>query len=188
MEYTQLARLLVTESVYDRIKEQEAALFRLLPELQVCKGFDQRNSWHTYDVYEHILHVVAGVETDKILRLTALFHDIGKPPVFTLDADGVGHFFGHWDASREIFQRYAPRLGLSPREIALIDALIFYHDMNVDKMTDAEIRTMVAALGKENLPKLFAIKRSDLLAQSSAYHHLLANLRRQEQTVLEAAV
>ena len=186
MEYTQLPQLLVSEPVYDRIKEQEEALFRLLPELQACKGFDQRNSWHVYDVYEHILHVVAGVAADPILRLTALFHDIGKPPAFTLDAAGVGHFFGHWDHSREIFQRYAPRLGLDPQEIALIDALIFYHDMNVDKMTDEEIRTMVQALGKEHLPKLFAIKRADLLAQSSTYHHLLANIQRQEQTLLEA--
>ena len=95
MNYNELKELLVTEDVCARVKAQEDEIFELIPEFRVCKGFDQKNSWHVYDVYEHILHVVAGVEADLTLRLVAFFHDIGKPPAFTLDEAGVGHFWGH---------------------------------------------------------------------------------------------
>ena len=184
MNYNHLLSLLTSDNVYDRLKENEQELFALIPELKVCKGFDQKSSWHIYDVYEHILHVVAGVEPDLILRLTALFHDVGKPPAFTLDSDGVGHFWGHWDHSGEIFNRYAPSLGLKDEDVALISALIFYHDMNVDRMTDEQLCEMVKRIGKQHIKKLFAIKRADLLAQNSKYHSLLENIHKQEQTLL----
>lgn len=183
MDYRELLALLQAQNVYDCIKEKEEAIFALLPELKVCKGFDQKNKWHIYDVYEHILHVVSGVEAKPLLRLTALFHDMGKPPAFTQDTEGVGHFFGHWDRSVEIFQKYAPLLALSQRELDQIAALIFYHDINVDQM-DEEARTeMVQRIGKENISLLFAIKKADLLAQSPVYHGHMVNIQRQEQAM-----
>ena len=180
MKYEQLLALLQSEDVYDRILQNEGAIFALIPELKACKGFDQKNSWHVYDVYEHILHVVAGVENSLTLRLVALFHDVGKPLAFTLDDQGVGHFYGHWDRSLEIFQKYAPYFGLTPREKDLMEVLIYYHDVNVDKMEAGEIAEMVQRIGGDNIGMLFAIKKADLLAQSEKYHSLLENLQRQE--------
>jgi len=180
MTYNELLTLLQAQDVCDRIREKEEAIFALIPELKVCKGFDQRNSWHIYDVYEHILHVIAGVE-GKLLRLVALFHDVGKPRAFTLDAQGVGHFWGHWERSVEIFQKYAPEFDLTAKEVQLATALIFYHDVNVDKMSEAEIAEMMEKIGRENMRLLFAIKRADLLAQSSVYHNMLTNIQAQEQ-------
>ncbi len=184
MTYRKLKELLTAEDVYDRLKEQEEALFAFIPELAECRGFDQKNSWHIYDVYEHILHVVAGVEAAELLRLAALFHDIGKPRAFTLDADGVGHFFGHWDCSLEIFEDYVPAFGLSEAEAALVRALIFYHDINVDHLSDEEVAEMTERIGREKLAWLFAIKRADLLAQAPMYHGLLENIARQEERVV----
>ena len=184
MDFSELKELLVAETVYDCLKEREDELFELIPELRVCKGFDQKNDWHVYDVYEHILHVVAGVEPELIVRLTALFHDVGKPPAFTLDEEGVGHFRGHWDHSEALFKQYAPFLDLTEEEITLISNLIFYHDMNVGKMTHSQIAEMAEKIRREHIGKLFAIKRADLLAQASKYHGLLVNIQKQEQAVL----
>ena len=180
MNYDELLALLQAQDIYDRLKENENAIFALVPELKACKGFDQKNSWHIYDVYEHILHVVAGVE-GGLLRLVALFHDVGKPQAFTLDAQGVGHFYGHWDRSVEIFQKYASEFDLTPAEKTLVTALIFYHDVNIDKMSETEIGEMVERIGRENMGMLFAIKRADLLGQSSVYHYMMTNIQAQEQ-------
>lgn len=185
MNLQELIRLLLADNVYDTLKEHEQWVFQLLPELSVCKGFDQKNKWHIYDVYEHILRVVAGVEPNRVLRLAALFHDIGKPPAFTEDEAGVGHFHGHWNRSVEIFRKYEPLLGLSQEEAELIRALIFYHDVNVDQRTEEELSEMIGRIGKENLHLLFAIKRADLMAQSPVYHGLITKLREQEQRLLE---
>ena len=185
MNFEELKDLLVSDDIYARIKTREDALFQLIPELAVCRGFDQKNSWHVYDVYEHILHVVAGVEPDFTVRLAALFHDIGKPAAFTEDENGVGHFWGHWDRSREIFHSYIDRLGLTGEDAALIEALIFYHDINVEKMTDGQMDEMVEKIGRKHLGKLFAIKRADLLAQAEQYHGRMAEIRAQEKALLE---
>ena len=181
MEFNELKELLIAENVYDRIKEREDEVFALIPELKVCKGFDQKNSWHIYDVYEHILHVVDGVAPVLPIRLTAVFHDVGKPLAFHVDEEGVGHFFGHWDRSVDIFQKYVPLLQLSTAEADLITALIFYHDINVDRLQEDELSQLVERIGRENLHMLFAIKRADLLAQSPAYHGMLTKIDEQEK-------
>ena len=185
MNYNEFKELLVSDNVYTRIKTQENELFQLIPELKACKGFDQKNSWHIYDVYEHILHVVAAVEPEITIRLATLFHDIGKPLAFTQDENGVGHFWGHWECSRDIFHSYIDRLGLSEDDAKLIENLIFYHDINVGKMTDNQICEMVEKIGRKHINKLFAIKRADLLAQSEQYHGLLVDIQAQEHSVLE---
>ena len=48
-----------------------------------------------YTVGEHTLHALLNVRADKVLRLTMLFHDIGKPALKTIDEDGVAHFKQH---------------------------------------------------------------------------------------------
>ena len=127
--------------------------------------------------------MVAGVEAKLTLRLTALFHDMGKPPAFTVDDNGVGHFYGHWERSEEIFQKYIPTLDLSKEETDLIRALIFYHDVNVDQMSREELLEMVSRIGKENMGLLFAIKKADLGAQSPAYHGAITKILHQEQRI-----
>ena len=109
MTYNKLLEILLSEDVYERLKQNEQEIFELIPELRVCKGFEQNNKWHIYDVYEHILHVVALVDNNIYLRLSALFHDIGKPNSYTKDSNGVGHFYNHWNESIKIFKKYQGR-------------------------------------------------------------------------------
>ena len=74
----ELFSILMQGKPSEHIKRNEDLIFDMIPELKVCKGFNQNNEWHIYDVYEHILHVVDNVDNDIVLRLTALFHDVGK--------------------------------------------------------------------------------------------------------------
>lgn len=143
-----------------------------MPELKVCNGFNQHNEYHIYDVFEHILHLLDEVENNYILRIAALFHDIGKPNSFTLDEEGVGHFYGHWNESNKIFNKYASKLDINEEEIKLINDLIFYHDLgfNDDNLDDFQ------DIFKDNIYLLISLKSADILAQNPKYYNRLDEL------------
>lgn len=169
-------------SIFIKIYEEE--IFDLIPELEYSKGFDQKNKWHIYDVYNHIMHVVDNVDFDYELRLAALFHDIGKPYVYSEDEKGIGHFYGHWDKSKEIFIEFAKRNRLDDKIIKTVSKLIEYHDINIDTMSEEELHNLVSSFSKRELIMLFKLKRADLLAQNSEYHYLLENYYNQADRVL----
>src|SRR5437667_11793132 len=50
----------------------------ILPEVAACKGVPQ-SGYHTHDVFGHSLLTVEATPPDLVLRVAALFHDVGKP-------------------------------------------------------------------------------------------------------------
>ena len=102
------------------------------------------DSYHKMDLLlfniKYNSYVVSEVEPNICLRLAALFHDIGKPPTYTEDISGIGHFYNHWNKSIEIFSKYQRNFGLTSEEINLIINLIFYHDINVEKLNNEGIK------------------------------------------------
>ena len=183
MTFYELLEMLLSDDVYNKLKQNEQKLFELIPELKTCKGFNQNNKWHIYDVYEHILHVIDNTKPNIYLRLCALFHDIGKPLVYIEDENGIGHFYNHWNKSIEIFKKYQECFELSAKEIALINALIFYHDIKVNKLNVKELKDMIDEIGETNVKLLSDFKRADLLAQSPEFHNQLLDINNQEEKV-----
>ena len=57
----------------------------VLPEWDAMVGVKQNTIHHKYDVAEHTLHTLKHVKRDKYLRLTMLFHDMGKPAMKTTE-------------------------------------------------------------------------------------------------------
>lgn len=169
-------------SIY--IKLYEDIIFDLIPELKISKGFEQNNKWHIYDVYNHILSVVDCVEVDLNLRYAALFHDIGKPFVYTEDGDGVGHFYGHWDKSEELFLEFARRNLFSVEDTKQIAKLIKYHDINFECLNEEELNVILSEFSSEELVMLFKLKKADLLSQNSEFHYLIDNYSEQSKRVL----
>ena len=134
MDY--LKQILLQDKPSDYIRENSDKIFEMIPELKLCKGFNQNNIWHVYDVFEHILHVVDGVPKDLVLRMSALFHDVGKPFVYTEDENKVGHFYFHWNKSNDIFLSFASKYNLEDSFKNMVSNLILYHDINVDKLNN----------------------------------------------------
>ena len=184
MTIDELYSLLLSDNPREELLNNEKQLFELIPELEVCKGFDQHNEWHVYDVYEHILHVVDNVPSDLVLRLTALFHDIGKPNSFTLDSEGVGHFFGHWNESIKIFNAFSNKYKIDSDLSDLVSKLIFYHDINISKLDEEGKKKLFETFDSNGIKMLYQIKRADLLAQNSKYHYILDNYDDQEKKIL----
>ena len=154
------------------IKENKDYIFGLIPEFKDCEGFLQKNVYHPYDVLEHILKVVDNVNNNYVLRIAALFHDVGKPICFTIDKDGVGHFYNHWNESIRIFNKYKDMFGLSKEEILLINNLIYYHDLGI---TDSNI-DLFKRIFKDNIELLLSLKEADILAQNPKYQDRLKDL------------
>ena len=184
MNILDLYNILLSDTPSTLIKENEDEIFKLIPELKVCKGFNQHNIWHIYDVYEHILHVVDNTPKVLELRLAALFHDIGKPLSFTLDEEGVGHFKGHWNESIKILSKYQDLLNLDDNKIDLIKNLIYYHDLNLCKLSEKEIDDIYNKLGRDGYIYLYMLKRSDLLAQNPIFNDLLKEYDQEESYTL----
>ena len=81
----------------------------ILPEFDRMMETEQNNPHHLYSVGMHTIRAMEEVPADKVLRLTMLFHDMGKPAKKTTDVEGIDHFHGHAELSakmaKEILQR-----------------------------------------------------------------------------------
>lgn len=185
MTYNEIKEILLVDDVYFQLKKHEQEIFKLIPELEKCKGFEQNSKWHIYDVYEHILHVVSYTESNLCLRISALFHDIGKPLVYKEDENGEGHFYNHWNESLNIFKKYQEKFELSSQEILLISNLIYYHDINLDNMDSFQLNSLIDEFEGKNIELLFNLKKADLKSQSRNYHYLLDNIDVQRKKVIK---
>ena len=184
MSIEELYNILLSDKPSNEILKNENKIFILIPELKKCKGFNQNNEWHIYDVYEHILHVVDNVPNNIILRLAALFHDIGKPISYTQDENGIGHFYGHWEESKKIFCSFAIKNNLDENMTDLISKIIYYHDVNIDKLDDKQIQKLCNTFNIEEIKMLYQLKRADLLSQNKKYHYILEKYNDQEKELL----
>lgn len=134
---------------------------QVVPELMDCVGFQQQNPHHNLDVYQHIVAVVEGTPPDLVLRLAALFHDLGKPSCLTVDEQGIGHFYGHEKISAELASRIMHRLRYSNETIATVRSLVLAHMLwiNYPQMNAAKL---LALVGAGNIEKLFTLQEADV--------------------------
>lgn len=135
-----------------------------LPELRKIKGFEQNNPYHNQDVFEHSLSVLNNVPPILSLRLAALFHDIGKADTFSLDEDGIGHFYNHPNISEEITKEILKRLKYDNKTIDEVCLLIHHHDCNLD--SKKAIKRMLSIFD-ENIDLLYSLMNADRLAHTS---------------------
>ena len=179
MNYSQLMEILLSEKPSEKLRERKEEVFKLIPELRICDGFDQETIWHPYDVYEHTLRVVDGVDNEFHLRVAALFHDIGKPYCKSIDSEGERHYYGHWDKSKDIFFRYRNRLFLGHKDFDLICKLIEFHDLSISPST---IRIFVREFNENNIESLYKLKEADIKAQNLDFaERRLNNLEKQKK-------
>lgn len=184
MSIEELNDILLSQNPSNIIIKKEKEIFTLIPELEICKGFKQNNDWHIYDVYDHILHVIDNVPVNLTLRLAALFHDIGKPHCYKEDKNGIGHFYGHWNISKEIFEKFAERNSLNKELTDLVANLIHYHDLDISRLDDIEINNLFSVFDSKEITMLYELKRADLLAQNKKYHYILNNYEQQKKLLL----
>ena len=137
-----------------------------LPEFDRCMETRQNNPHHCYSVGEHILKSMELIRNDRILRLTMLLHDLGKPACLTTDEQGIDHFYGHQEASAAMAQTILRRLKYDNDTIRKVVKLVRYHDMQI-RLTAPAVRKAVVKIGEDLFPLFLEVKQADLLAQST---------------------
>lgn len=138
---------------------------QILPEFDLCMKTPQRHKHHCYNVGEHILHSMLGVEPEKVLRLGMLFHDIGKPQTLTVDPDGTTHNKRHPFEGEKITRKVMRRLKFDNDTIDKVTKLVLYHDYDI-VATEAGVRRAVNRMGEDIFAMIFIVRRADIAAQS----------------------
>ena len=129
-------------------------------------GVKQNTKHHKYDVAEHTLHTLKHVKRDKYLRLTMLFHDMGKPAMKTTDEKGNDHFKGHALESEKIARTVLKRLKFDNETIRIVTKLVCYHDYRMEA-TPANVRRAMNRIGVELFPYYLAVRLADAKSQST---------------------
>lgn len=137
----------------------------ILPEWDAMEGVAQKTPHHKYDVAEHTVHALKNVKRDKILRLTMLFHDMGKPYMKTTDENGRDHFKGHALISEEIARSVMRRLKFDNETIKTVTKLVCYHDYRIEA-TPQNVRRAMNRIGVDLFPYYLAVRMADVKAQS----------------------
>ena len=137
-----------------------------MPEFDLAMETEQHNRHHMYTVGEHSLVATGHIRADKVLRLTMLMHDFGKPLCITTDEEGIDHYYGHPAKSEEMAREILHRLKFDNDTIRKVCILIRHHDERIVPGLKYMRRAM-ARIGEEAFPELFEVQEADISAQSS---------------------
>ncbi len=163
---TELVKLVVSPHPdYLRIAYETGITAQILPEFDLCMETPQNNPHHCYTVGEHILHSMSAVESDKVLRLGMLFHDIGKPQTITVDEEGITHNKTHPEVGAEMTRKILRRLKFDNDTIDKVTKVVLYHDQEI-AATQAGVRRAMNRMGEDIFTMMFAVRRADVEAQS----------------------
>ncbi len=145
---------------------QDTKLIRYtLPEFEPCFTTAQNNPYHAYNVATHILHSVANVEKNRILRWAMLFHDIGKPGTKTTDEKSIDHFYNHQQLSVKLSKAAMLRLRFDNKSMDRILTLVRCHDMHI-KTEYKSVRKAMLKVGEDEFEDLLKVIEADKKAQN----------------------
>ena len=136
-----------------------------IPELKNGYMFNQNNKYHIYDVLTHCLKAMINIEPVVHLRLAALLHDVEKPSTYTVDDEGVGHFYGHCEKSADTAKKILRRLRYDNFTRDRIYILVKYHDSEI-VLSKKNVKRWLAKLGVDVFKELILLKRADNFAQA----------------------
>ena len=122
--------------------------------------------YHTMRVHDLAVTICSKEGGDmETVRLAALLHDVGKPACFSLDYDGIGHFYGHAQHSTGLANEILTRLRLDRDSRERILALIRYHDLPIPPEAKP-VKRLMNKLGTDAVRQLICLHKADTAGQS----------------------
>ena len=155
-------------------------LSAVIPELAPTIGFDQHNPHHAFDLFTHIAHVTAAVPAELPLRWAALLHDVGKIRSFTVDQQGLGHFYGHAGIGADMADRILHRLK-APTSLRERVVLLIAQHMTIPHPERKALRRWLSRFGEEACKQLLSLQQADhcskgVVCSDEAYFRQVASL------------
>lgn len=166
----EMTKLICGKNAAAVLREYSDVIAVSIPEIAPMVGFEQHNEHHCHDVWEHTIAAVDNIPAEPVMRWAALFHDMGKPGTFSMDDDGVGHFYGHAPKSAEMAAEVMTRLRFDNESMERILTLVRHHDGPLE--ADAKfLKRKLGKLGEKGFFDLVSLCRADNMAQAKAYRY-----------------
>jgi tRNA nucleotidyltransferase (CCA-adding enzyme) len=141
----------------------------IIPELEEGIGCDQSGE-HIYDVWTHLLMAMqhAGDKDWPLnIRLSALFHDIGKPRTRRNAEPGRGKkaytFYGHEVVGARMTKKIMERLKFPKKETDFVEKMVRSHMFfsDTELITLSAVRRIIAKVSRENIWDLMKVRECD---------------------------
>jgi len=156
--------------------EDTGILKMFVPELAECRGISQADNrcFHEFDVLDHNIYACDGAPKDNIVvRLAALFHDIGKKDAKKVEKieypSGSGQFVEHIHFHKhEVFsaEKVVPiltRLKFPNSTINRVAHLIKNHmTFFKENWTDSAVRRFIVRITPDCIDDLFELWKADI--------------------------
>ncbi len=140
-------------------------LQQILPEVHAMSGVEQPPQFHPEgDVFIHTALALDQLESpDAELAWSVLLHDVGKPPTYSVDADGRIRFQGHAAVGAEMASEILRRLRASNELRDAVEHAVRHHMRFVDwpRMKSSTRRRLAA---HPLFPMELALHKADCLA------------------------
>lgn len=175
--FSELSKLLCGKNALSVLDEFRDVIGVIIPQLKPTFSCAQNTPWHTYSVYEHIIHSVDFAPKDPVIRLTMLLHDIGKPSVKRTDENGRDHFKTHAHAGAQIASDVLKNLKVSNEIYDQVTTLIKYHQ-SVENVNDVKIKHWFNKIGENYTLNLFDVRIADLKAHNLSKKEVLFEIER----------
>ncbi len=142
----------------------------IVPELLEGVGVGQ-NLHHIYTVWEHNTRALKYTVDKKYsleVRLSSLFHDIGKPQ--TKRGEGkYSTFYGHdvvgAKITAQIMARFKFSNAIAEKVVKLVRYHLFYY--NVGEVTESSVRRLLVNVGLENAEDLIKVREADRIGSGT---------------------
>lgn len=130
-------------------------------------SMEQNNPYHIYTVEKHSLIAYHNltIDSDNILRIATLLHDIGKPHCYQDDPDGTRHFRGHGKVSAAIAENILKRLKFDNYTTEKVVELIKYHDATF-QVGKKYVKRWLNKIGYEQFDRLLKLREADISAHN----------------------
>lgn len=167
----ELIKIIASPNPYEGMQKlhDTTLLQYILPELELGYGVPQ-NRHHIYTIFDHsLLSLKYCPSKDYLVKLAALFHDIGKPQA-KKNINGQITFYNHEYISANLTKNIMTRLRFPKQDIERVTNLVrnhmFYY--NVGEVTEASVRRLIAKTGEQNLADLIDLRIADRLGSGTA--------------------
>ena len=180
--------------------EKLGLLEHFIPELREGIGCIQGGA-HKYDVFEHLLQALqhaADKEWPLEIRLSALFHDIGKPKTRRAGTKKEYTFYGHEVVGARMAKKILERLKYPKDTVELVTKLVRHHMFfsDTEQISLSAVRRIVQNVGVDNVWTLMHVRECDRVGMAKVeapyrlrkYHAMLEQVMRDPISVKQLVV
>ena len=164
----ELCKILISDNPSHGISllQRSGILSEILPDINSLVGFSPLSINHNRNVFEHTLNVINNTHNNLLLRLAALFHDVGKLKTLTLENDGIYRFPNHHIEGAIMTKVILRDLRFDNHTINCVCKLIEHHLLLKPYYmpTRYEIKKLITYMEDELIYLLFDIQSADIRA------------------------